>query len=398
MPTLSIEKYPQEGDLTHTYGALRNMLNNENEIDGFNTDEIEVDLNNPLNIECQPSYDGTVNLIINDDIHPPRIINSRFSKIEDNRFKIINRNQKQQTNLYKVGSIDQQTRLFRNITTFPKIDLLGVYNSGQLKGGNYTFYFKYADEDYNKTDFVAESGMVSIFKGQIDNIASISGTLDNELTDKAITLRLSNLDRAYSKLYIYYTKDTSDTNGVRYTSAYMINDPYSIQHNTEDITITGYEDVSEVSIEEINLQYNLVTAAKTQAQVQNMLFLGNTQGVNLNLKDLQNLSYFIKVTLKQDDNVGFVNPKDYSVNNDDAQSEYYNPLNIYYKLGYWPDEIYRLGIVYIMIDDSLSPVFSLRGTEFGKVGNSNISNAEEPITNDGKMNYLERDAFLGGSG
>ena len=314
MPTLSIEKYPQEGDLTHTYGALRNMLNNENEIVGFNTDEVEVDLNNPLNIECQPSYDGTVNLIINDDIHPPRIINSRFSKIEDNRFKIINRNQKQQTNLYKEGSIDQQTRLFRNITTFPKIDLLGVYNSGQLKGGNYTFYFKYADEDYNKTDFVAESGMVSIFKGQIDNIASISGTLDNELTDKAITLRLSNLDRAYSKLYIYYTKDTSDTNGVRYTSAYMINDPYSIQHNTEDITITGYEDVSEVSIEEINLQYNLVTAAKTQAQVQNMLFLGNTQGVNLNLKDLQNLSYFIKVTLKQDDNVGFVNPKDYYYN------------------------------------------------------------------------------------
>ena len=399
MATLSIEKYPQEGDLTHTYGALQNMLNEKDEIVGFNTDEIEVDLNNPLNIECQPSYDGTVNLIINDDSHPPRIINSRFSKIEDNRFKIINRNQKQQTNLYKEKSIDQQTRLFRNITTFPKIDLLGVYNSGQLKGGNYTFYFKYADEDYNKTDFVAESGIVSIFKGQIDNIASISGTLSDELTDKAVTLRLSNLDRAYSKLYIYYTKDTSDTNGVRCTYAYMINDPYSIKHNTEDITITGYEDVSEVSIEEINLQYNLVTAAKTQAQVQNMLFLGNTQGVNLNLKDLQNLSYFIKVTLKQDEdnNVGFVNPKDYSVDKDDAQSEYYNPLNIYYKLGYWPDEIYRLGIVYIMVDDSLSPVFSLRGTEFNKPGDSNISSAEEPIV-DKKMNYLERDAFLGNRG
>ena len=400
MATLSIEKYPQEGDLTHTYGALQNMLNEKDEIVGFNTNEIEVDLNNPLNIECQPSYDGTVNLIINDDSHPPRIINSRFSKIEDNRFKIINRNQKQQTNLYKEKSIDQQTRLFRNITTFPKIDLLGVYNSGQLKGGNYTFYFKYADEDYNKTDFVAESGIVSIFKGQIDNIASISGTLSDELTDKAVTLRLSNLDRAYSKLYIYYTKDTSDTNGVRCTYAYMINDPYLIKHNSEDITITGYEDVSEVSIEEINLQYNLVTAAKTQAQVQNMLFLGNTQGVNLNLKDLQNLSYFIKVTLKQDEdnNVGFVNPKDYSVDKDDAQSEYYNPLNIYYKLGYWPDEIYRLGIVYIMVDDSLSPVFSLRGTEFNNRGDSNISSTENPIGDDGKMNYLERDAFLGNKG
>ena len=398
MATLSIEKYPQEGDLTYTYSALQNMLNDKDEIIGFNTNEIEVDLNNPLNIECQPSYDGTVNLIINDDSHPPRIINSRFSKLEDNRFKIINRNQKQQTNLYKEGSIDQQTRLFRNITTFPKIDLLGVYNSGQLKGGNYTFYFKYADEDYNKTDFVAESGIVSVFKGQIENIASISGTLSDELTDKSITLRLSNLDRAYSKLYIYYTKDTSDINGVRYTSAYMINDPYLIQHNIEDITITGYEDVSEVSIEEINLQYNLITAAKTQAQFQNMLFLGNTQGVNLNLKDLQNLSYFIKVTLKQEENIGFVNPEDYSTSKDDAQSEYYNPLNIYYKLGYWPDEMYRLGIVYIMIDDSLSPVFNLRGTEFENVNDCNIRDTEILMTEDDKMNYLERDAFLGGSG
>ena len=56
-----------------------------------------------------------------------------------------------------------------------------------------------------------------------------------------------------------------------------------------------------------------------------------------------------------------------------------------------------------MIDDSLSPVFSLRGTEFGKVGSCNISDEEnpmttDPITNKKKMNYLERDAFLGGSG
>ena len=334
MATLEVQKFPQEGDLKHTYHALRNVLDENNKIVEFNTDEIKVDLNNPLNIECQPSYDGTVNLIINDDIHPPRIINSRFSRIENNRFKIINRNQKQQTNLYKTGYIDQQTRLFKNITTFPVIDLFNIDGTGQLKGGNYTFYFKYADEDFNKTDFVAESGIVSIFKGQLDNISSISGTLSDELTDKSITLKLSNLDRAYSRLYIYYTRDTSDTNGVRLTSAYMINEPFIIQHDTEYITITGYEEVSQVSIEDLNIQYNLVTAAKTQAQVQNMLFLGNTQGTNLNLKDLQNISYFIEVTLHQENNIGFVDPKDYSVSGDDAQNEYYSPYNIYYKLGY----------------------------------------------------------------
>lgn len=400
MATLEVQKFPQEGDFTHTYHALRNVLDENNKIVEFNTDEIKVDLNNPLNIECQPSYDGTVNLIINDDIHPPRIINSRFSRIENNRFKIINRNQKQQTNLYKKGYIDQQTRLFKNITTFPVIDLFNIDGTGQLKGGNYTFYFKYADEDFNKTDFVAESGIVSVFKGQLDNISSISGTLLDELTDKSITLKLSNLDRAYSRLYIYYTRDTSDTNGVRLTSAYMINEPFIIQHDTEYITITGYEEVSQVSIEDLNIQYNLVTAAKTQAQVQNMLFLGNTQGTNLNLKDLQNISYFIGVTLKREDNIGFVDPKDYSVSGDDAQNEYYSPYNIYYKLGYWPDEMYRLGVVYIMRDDSLSPVFNLRGTSFENINNHNLSNniSLYKDANKKEMNYLEQNSFIGGGG
>ena len=400
MATLEVQKFPQEGDFTHTYHALRNVLDENNKIVEFNTNEIKVDLNNPLNIECQPSYDGTVNLIINDDVHPPRIINSRFSRIENNRFKIINRNQKQQTNLYKKGYIDQQTRLFKNITTFPVIDLFNIDGTGQLKGGNYTFYFKYADEDFNKTDFIAESGIVSIFKGQLNNISSISGTLSDELTDKSITLKLSNLDRAYSRLYIYYTRDTSDTNGVRLTSAYMINEPFIIQHDTEYITITGYEEVSQVSIEDLNIQYNLVTAAKTQAQVQNMLFLGNTQGTNLNLKDLQNISYFIKVTLQQENNIGFVDPKDYSVSGDDAQNEYYSPYNIYYKLGYWPDEMYRLGVVYIMRDDSLSPVFNLRGTSFENIGDSNLSNniSLYKDANKKEMNYLEQNAFIGGGG
>ena len=162
---IKIKKYRQEGDLNHSYSPLRNIVKEDNSIVDFNTKELSIDLNNPLNIECQPSYDGTVNLIINDDKNPPRIVNSRFTKIEDGRYRIINRNQKQQTNLYKEHKIDQQTRLFRNINSIPRFELIGVSEFGQLKGGNYTFYAKLADNDYNKTDIVAESGQVSIFHG-----------------------------------------------------------------------------------------------------------------------------------------------------------------------------------------------------------------------------------------
>jgi len=40
---------------------------------------------------------------------------------------------------------------------------------------------------------------------------------------------------------------------------------------------------------------------------------------------------------------------------------YYNTKNIYNYVGYWPEEIYRFGIVYIMANGTLSPVFNVLG-------------------------------------
>ena len=217
--TLKLKTYKQEGDLGTEYNPLRNVLDDTNQIVDFNVDadSLGIDLNNPLNIECLPSYDDTVNLIINDDKNPPRIINTRFTKIEDNKYNIINRNQLEQTNIYKKSKIDQQTRLFRNINTMPKFDLMNVFNSGQLLGGNYIFYAKFADNDYNKTGVVAESAPISIFKGYLDKIHSIQGALVDEKTDKAVTIRISNIDTSFQKIYLYFTRDTCDENGIRIT-------------------------------------------------------------------------------------------------------------------------------------------------------------------------------------
>jgi hypothetical protein len=40
---------------------------------------------------------------------------------------------------------------------------------------------------------------------------------------------------------------------------------------------------------------------------------------------------------------------------------YYDTKFIYDSTGYWGGEIYRLGIVYIMPNNELSPVFNIRG-------------------------------------
>lgn len=76
---LLIKKYKQSGDITWEYNALRNIKLKDGSISNFKIKNSSLNLNleSPVDIECQPSYDGTVNLILNDDINPPRIINTR---------------------------------------------------------------------------------------------------------------------------------------------------------------------------------------------------------------------------------------------------------------------------------------------------------------------------------
>jgi hypothetical protein len=43
---------------------------------------------------------------------------------------------------------------------------------------------------------------------------------------------------------------------------------------------------------------------------------------------------------------------------------YYNTLNTYYNTGYWADEYYRFGIVFIYDNNLLSQVFNVQGVDF----------------------------------
>lgn len=375
---LDVKQYPKEGYLQHTYSPLRNVLFEQGEIGGFNVDADKLNISlNPLFITCQPSYDGTVNLIMNDDVNPPRLINTRFTKKENDTFKIINRNQVNQSNLYDINKLDSHTRLIKNVESFPIIDLLSVNNAGSLKGGNYTFYIRYIDGDFNESPVVSESGQVSVFHG--NNPSDISGTLSDELTTKSIKLRISNLDTSYNAFMLYYVRTYCGINGAKMKEAKMLTEKYSFSTDTLELELIGYEPTVDYTIDELNIRYLSINSAKTQAQVQNMLFFGNlSKDISLEA-ELQNLAYYIEVRLKQDSGVGYVDTN-YTYQKD---TEYYNPTNIYYKLGYWPDEYYKLGVVFIMNDDSTTPVFSLRGCSFRSLydgsgeGTNLISNKDE---------------------
>jgi hypothetical protein len=85
--------------------------------------------------------------------------------------------------------------------------------------------------------------------------------------------------------------------------------------------------------------------------------MGNVNKIEIPYKELADLSLRFYPSVIQEDNIGYV---DQNYKDSSGKYEYYNVDNIYSKLGYWNDEIYRFGVVYIMKDFTLSPVFNIR--------------------------------------
>ena len=357
-----------EVDFEYTYRPLYNLVR-DGVLVPFSTTELTgYDLNHPVTIEVQPSYDGSVNLILNDNKNLPRLINSGFAVLENGKGKFVIRNN--ETNHYNEDIVDQSTRLINISTSFGVVGLENVTSGGQLKCGNYTFYFKYGDDDGNQTDIVAESGTVSIFKGTPNKPASISGGFYNERTDKLVNLKLNAIDESYTRIYVYYTREYCDNNGFRLTEAYALSDYFKITGEEQIVTITGFETVESISIEDLNIRYFNINSAKTTAQQQNMLFLGNVEFSERDSNKLQDYSYEIVVGLKEETEIGSIDPFNYT-GSDGA--EYYNPLNIYYNVGYWPDEIYRFGIVYVRSDGTKTQAYNLKGCKLNSITDTNYT-------------------------
>lgn len=370
--TLAIKQLSQKGNLVYEYNPFKTFRihdgdtyselgdNPKGALLDLDTQFLKFDLRHPVDMAIQPSYDGSVNVILNDGINQPRMINSRFSVTGMDTYQIVDREGDNDTNIYDAESFDTDISLYKKVNTIAKIKFNGVTTGGNLPVGNYHFYFKLSDADGNETDFIGESGLVTCYIGNLNEPGSIQGGIRDQSSFKAVHFRLSNLDSSYSNVVIYYTRNTSDNLANKTTEAFKILKNFPIYSNNCEVRINGYEDKIAVSINEINVQYNVVKSSSTQEIAQNMLFMGNVEKTDIPYKELADLSLRFYPQVIQSDDIGFV---DANYSDSSGKYEYYNVKNIYYKLGYWNDEIYRFGVVYIMKDFTLSPVFNIRGRE-----------------------------------
>ena len=148
---------------------------------------------------------------------------------------------------------------FKNVNKIPKLEYLGT-SSGNMKVGNYHFYFKYSDADGNESDWVAESGLVSIFIGSSPQ--SVNTGIRDENSIKSVRFKLSNIDIGYNYVKVYYTRYSADVDSNLIVSAKRIEKNFLVNNSgTCTVLITGDENETEVTLEEINSSFDVIQNA-----------------------------------------------------------------------------------------------------------------------------------------
>lgn len=366
--TTTIYGFEEDGTLSNVYKPFQNLKIAGTQ-DGINdltdlkvlANNAGIDISTPIYLDTEVSYDDSINLLVNDQINPLKIINSRFYVIDSNNYKIADRKGNLDTNIYTQNNFQVETSLIKSVNSIVSLTFEGIDAGGRLPVGSYHFYFKLADSDGNETDFVAESGKVVCHIGAINDPTSIRGGLLDENSDKLVKFSFGKLDLAYDYINVYYTRTTGEAL-TELSKTYKITDKFRINSQDTKITITGYENTEEIDNSEINIQYANFKSCDTVANCQNITFAGNVTKDYEIFGKLEKYSLHITPELSFDENIGNLTTN-YDELYPDIESgyEYYNAKNIYKRLGYWNEEIYRLGIVYILNDYTLSPVFNIRG-------------------------------------
>lgn len=389
-----------ESNLELNYKPLRNYRDDfitpdYNNVSDFDTELFNFKLTNPLKVEIQPDYDGSVNIIFTDELNPIRIVNSYFGVLPNNRYELINRQGVKKDNIYNRNNFDNTLNLILKSKKILDLQFNGL-GSGQLKAGNYVYYFRYLTASGNFTDIIEESSMVSIFFGT--TLSSTRSGLENEPTTKSSRFTLNNVDESFSYVQVSFSYTSNNV-----TKYYQVENVYAINSSSLVFEHTGFENVVEITIDDLTSKFSNFVTAKSITQSHNRLFVANTKSSFFNEDIL--MDFARQITIDEDvlevdivtgkvkndifqKTVDYTNNQFINQNIDNWNLGYVNPMNIYYNLGYWRGEAYSFGIVFILNDGSTTDVFPIRGLD--NINNNGVyQNLNLDNTNDFDLQYGE---------
>lgn len=340
------------GDLATVYKPLQNLVKNTT-LGNFTTEKLNFNRYDAQDMLIVDEFDGSTNIIINDDNNQPRLINSGFSVQEDNTFLIPEHYTNTVTNIYDDTTFNEDTQLLKLYNKIPKLTFKGL-GDGSFKCGSYIFYFRLSDSVGNMSNVIQHSSIVQIFIGE-NGTYQVRMGMEDENANKSVKFELTDIDSGFDYIRVFYERTSSGADQASTTLFYMIDQNFPIINGKCELTLTGEEQTLGISLSDLKNEYADIAACKTHAIVDNTLFLANTEAYAHDYAALQRMAWCIYPTFKEE----AIDLPDTNAKGD--AKGYYDPLNIYSKVGYWPDEYYRFGIVFIYNNNQLSPVFNIQG-------------------------------------
>jgi hypothetical protein len=370
------------GAIVNTYAPLQNYSGDipENPLvyGNFISSKFNFSLRFSLDIELQNSYDGSVNVVFTDGENPMRIINSGFSVLPDRKYIREDHVGLTDSNKYDLDHWKTTIKLIQNSNKIVNLNFEGVDLGGNLKGGNYTYFFKYATQDFNETDIIESSRVVSIFHG--DTPGDIQGGLgDGEEVQKSARFTLSNIDQSFAYVVVYFSWTSGLTTPL--TQTLRIDNFTPIIGDTIEVIHTGNEATTTINLAELSDDNAKIDTSRTIAQFQGMMFAGNIRTKLTHAQEFLDFSKTIRIGSqpKKLETPDFREIEELKSSRNDQittiedgwNNAYYNPKNIHERLGYTGGEAEAFRIVYILPDGSTSDAYPLLGIDhrFGVDGN-----------------------------
>jgi hypothetical protein len=356
------------GGKVYKYAPLPNYDTSDSGqyLDPFRTKAFGYNKDSEVDMELQPSYDGSMNIILASEGTKPRIVNSRMSFSKD-EVEVIVRKGGNLDNVYTDKTIDKTYLIMPIGNDVPKLEYKGVKDGGHLEAGGYKYYFKLKTADGFETDVVEESRLVSIHIGK--EFGKANSVLDNRILSKRVEFELTNIvSKSFKYVSVYYAKFSGITEPPAMT-LFKIDADYEIKDKICKITHTGFENKLPVTADVLTAQLTPVTSVKTITQKNNRLLLGNVKTIKIADPDLAEAALYCYVdsskrllhTVKQKTSI---NPS-----NDDTT--YANPDVIYNYTSYFEGETYEFALNFVFDTGTVSQAYPIMGYDFFlNIGNS----------------------------
>ena len=271
--------------------------------------------------------------------------------------------------------------IFPKIGSYPKVMLNKVTNGGTLNVGTYYFTLQFVSENGATTNVLDISNPIYINPvtegladspfGVAENYApnGYGGADAGTTSGKKIVMDVRHIDTSYSSVRPIFIQQVS---GVR-TAVQLPDKP--ITGTIMTIQYTGYEDAEPFTLADVQIPRASYTKAKTVAQVDDVLYLGNLVRTRIDIGYQKFANSIIIESVQLDPNAGAndsptgSHTKDFAgitvdglfkttTNNQGFGRSAYD--NYYFK-GYDRDEVYAFYITWILKDGSESMAYHIPG-------------------------------------